>query len=235
MRRALLTGFLTLLLAAPAAAAPGGGSSGFSGGGGGGGGVSGGGGGRCGGGGAAGRGAGGVGGGSGSGGSGCVTISGPWVWVMVAGFFLLFGLVAALVGIAVARQAKKRRERVARIELAATEAAQDDAYFEPADLRGAAGALHAELFAAWNDGDRERLRERLGSDLMVEWERRLDDFAAKGWRNQCAVVGDTKVEYVGLTNRAEESEDRAVVRVAGKMRDVVVDGDGRLMTRNNTN
>jgi predicted lipid-binding transport protein (Tim44 family) len=217
MRRILLTGFLTLLLAAPAAAAPGGGSSGFSGGGGGGGGFSGG------------------GGGSGGCGSGCVTISGPWAWVMVAGFFLLFGLIAALVGIAVARQAKKRRERVARVELAAAEAAQDDAYFEPADLRGAAGALHAELFAAWNDGDRERLRERLGSDLMVEWERRLDDFAAKGWRNQCAVVGDTKVEYVGLTNRAEESEDRAVVRVAGKMRDIVVDGDGRLMTRNNTN
>jgi predicted lipid-binding transport protein (Tim44 family) len=70
---------------------------------------------------------------------------------------------------------------------------------------------------------------------MVEWERRLDDFAAKGWRNECAVVGDTNVEYVGLTNRAEESEDRAVVRVSGKMRDVVVDGDGRLMTRNNTN
>jgi predicted lipid-binding transport protein (Tim44 family) len=216
MRRVLFTGFLTLVLAAPAVAAPGGGSSGFSGGGGGGGGFSG-------------------GGGSGGCGSGCVTISGPWAWVMVGGIFLLFGLIAALIGIALHVQARKRRERVVRVELAAAEAAQDDAYFEPAELRGAAGALHAELFHAWNDGDRARLRERLGSDLMVEWERRLDDFAAKGWRNECAVIGDTKVEYVGLTNRAEESEDRAVVRVTGKMRDIVVDGNGRLMTRNKTN
>ena len=219
MRRSLSIAIALSVLgvaASVAAASPGGGSSGF-GGGGGGGGFSGG------------------GGGSGSCGSGCVTISGPWAWVMVGGIFLLFGLIAALVGIAVWRQAKKRRERVARVELAAAEAAQDDAYFEPAELRGAAGALHAELFHAWNDGDRQRLRDRLGPDLMVEWERRLDDFAAKGWRNECAVVGDTKVEYVGLTNRAEESEDRAVVRVSGKMRDVVVDGSGRLMTRNNTN
>jgi predicted lipid-binding transport protein (Tim44 family) len=216
MRRVLLTGFLTLVLAAPAVAAPGGGSSGFSGGGGGGG-FSGGGGGS-----------------GGSCGTGCVTLSGPWAWIIVGGFFLLFGLGALLIGLKVWQLVKKRRERVARVELAAAEAAQDDAYFEPAELRGSAGALHAELFSAWNDGNRERLRERLGSDLMVEWERRLDDFVAKGWRNECAVVGDTKIEYVGLTNRAEESEDRACVRVSGQMRDVVLDGNGRLMTRTNT-
>src|SRR3954468_8800126 len=187
MRRVLLTGFLTLVLAAPAMASPGGGSSGF-GGGGGGGGFSGGGGGS-----------------GGSCGTGCVTLSGPWGWIIVGGFFLLFGLGALLVGLRVWRLVKKRRERVARVELAAAEAAQDDAYFEPSQIRHAAASLHSELFKAWNDGDRRRLRERLAPDLMVEWERRLDDFAAKGWRNECAVVGDTAVEYVGLINRAQET------------------------------
>jgi predicted lipid-binding transport protein (Tim44 family) len=205
---------LALTVAATAHAAPGGGSSSFGGGGGGGG--------------------GGFSGGGGSGGScgsGCYTISGPWGWIIFVGFFVLFGLGALLIGLKIWRQVKHRKARVARIELAAAEAAQDDAYFEAAELRGAVGALHAELFSAWNDGDRERLRERLGADLMVEWERRLDDFAAKGWTNRCAVQGDTKVEYVGLTNRAEESEDRAVVRVSGTMHDMVVTRDGSTVMR----
>jgi predicted lipid-binding transport protein (Tim44 family) len=218
-RTAVLTPILTLLLAAPALAAPGGGSSGFSGGGGGGGGFSGGGG----------------SGGTGSCGSGCYQVSGIWAFVMFIAIFGFIALIALLIVLRVLRLKKRREARVRRVELAAAEAAQDDAYFDPGELRGSAGALHAELFHAWNDGDRQRLRERLGSDLMVEWERRLDDFAAKGWRNECAVVGDTKVEYVGLTNREAEAEDRAVVRVSGSMRDVVVDGDGNLKTRNNSN
>jgi predicted lipid-binding transport protein (Tim44 family) len=216
-RTAVLTALLTLVLAAPALASPGGGSSGF--GGGGGGGFSGGGG----------------SGGTGSCGTGCYQVSGPWAVVMFIAIFGFIGLIVLLIVVRVLKLKKRREKRVRRVELAAAEAAQDDAYFDAGELRGAAGALHAELFHAWNDGDRERLRERLGPDLMVEWERRLDDFAAKDWRNECAVVGDTKVEYVGLTNREEESEDRAVVRVSGKMRDVVVDAGGRLMTRNNSN
>ena len=38
--------------------------------------------------------------------------------------------------------------------------------------------------------DRPRLRELIGGDLLVEWERRLDDFDAKGWRSRVQVVAD---------------------------------------------
>src|SRR5580765_3185536 len=106
---------LALAVAATAHAAPGGGSSGFGGGGGGGG--------------------GGFSSGGGSGGScgsGCYTISGPWGWIIFVGFFVLFGLGALLVGLRIWRQVKHRKARVARVELAAAEAAQDDEYFEPA-------------------------------------------------------------------------------------------------------
>jgi predicted lipid-binding transport protein (Tim44 family) len=60
---------------------------------------------------------------------------------------------------------------------------------------------------------------------MTEWGRRLDDFARKGWRNRVSVVS-SEVEYVGITNRAGDEEDRVVVRVAAQLEDVVLDGDG---------
>ena len=36
---------------------------------------------------------------------------------------------------------------------------------------------------------------------MVEWSRRLDDFAAKGWHNRVEVLGEPEIQYVGLVNR----------------------------------
>jgi predicted lipid-binding transport protein (Tim44 family) len=219
MRRCLTAlAFTALMLAATTASAlasPGGGSSSFGGGGGGGGG---------------GGFSGGGSGGSGTGGG--TTINGPWAFVIFILFIGVFAVGFASVGLRVYRHSKRRKERVRRVELAAAEAAQDDAYFDADEVRRRAATLHAELFDAWNDGDRDRLRARLSPDLMVEWERRLDDFAAKGCKNQCEVHGQTKVEYVGLTNRSGESEDRAVVRVSAVMRDVVVDRGGTTITRN---
>ena len=74
--------------------------------------------------------------------------------------------------------------------------------------------------------DRERLTRLVGPDLMVEWRRRLDDFDAKGWHNAVEVRRGPDVEYVGLVNRDDDTEDRVVVRVTAEMRDVVERGDG---------
>jgi predicted lipid-binding transport protein (Tim44 family) len=66
---------------------------------------------------------------------------------------------------------------------------------------------------------------------LVEWNRRLDDFERKGWRNVCQVVGAPSVEYVGITNREDDAEDRAVVRIEAVLTDYVVDEHGHKITR----
>jgi predicted lipid-binding transport protein (Tim44 family) len=182
----------------------GGGSSGFGGGGGGGG------------------GGGSYGGGGGTGGGG-----------IGLGFFLLFAFVAVVVlavsAIGAARLRRRRRERVQRVVLAAAEAAQDDAAFAADRVVTDATALFNDIQRAWDARDRERLRELIGGDLLVEWEHRLDDFDAKGWRSRVALVSDPVVEYVGMVNRASDEEDRAVVRLTAPLDAWVETGGGARM------
>jgi predicted lipid-binding transport protein (Tim44 family) len=173
----------------------GGGSSGFGGGGGGGG------------------GGGSFGGGGGGGGDGGGGIG--------LGLFILFAAVIlialAVSAVAAARLRRRRRERVQRVVLAAAEAAEDDPAFAPDAIGAEAKALFADIQGAWDARDRPRLRELIGGDLLVEWERRLDDFDAKGWHSRVQLVRDPEVEYVGLVNRAADEEDRAVVRVTAPL------------------
>ena len=68
----------------------------------------------------------------------------------------------------------------------------------------------------------------VGPELMVEWRRRLDDFAAKGLHNR-VVVRENAAEYVGMTNLPAEEDDRAVVRVSAVCDDWVVDANGATM------
>ena len=197
-----------LLLAVDSIAAPGGGSSGFGGGGGGGGGG----------------GFSGGGGGAGSGTSG----GSPIVFVIVIVVFFVFvgfGLIQA------ARLRKRRRERAARVELASAEAAADDPYFQGDLVREETAALHRAIVAAWTDRDRDALARHLGPDLLSEWVRRLDDFDRRGWHNVCEIRGATHVQYLGLTNREDDTEDRVVVRVVASLRDVVVDRNGNVIKR----
>ena len=193
-----------LLLAVDSLASPGGGSSGFGGGGGGGGGFS--------------------GGGSGSGDEGS-----PWVFVVVIGVgLLLFGW-----GLFKARRLRKRRrERAARVALAAAEAAAADAHFGAEEVKAEAAELHRRIVSVWTARDRDALARHLGPDLMAEWARRLDDFDRKGWHNVCEIREGPTVEYLGLTNREDDSEDRVVVRIEAKLRDVVIDRDGDVIKRN---
>ena len=61
--------------------------------------------------------------------------------------------------------------------------------------------------------------------------RRLDDFERKGWHNRVSVMGTPKIEYVGLVNREDDTEDRAVVRITASLRAFVVDRSGRKIMR----
>ena len=205
---------LLALGAAAAYAGPGGGSSGFRGGGGGGGG----GGGFSGGGGS----------GSGSGGGGGVAFL---IFVGAVLAFIVFSAVAT--ALQVRRMRRRREARARKVELASAEAADDDAAFAADEVRGEAAALLKLIVEAWTARDRDALRRMLGPDLMVEWERRLDDFDRKGWHNVCQLVEEPQVEYVGLVNRADDADDRVTVRVQSRQRDVVIDRAGATITRTN--
>jgi predicted lipid-binding transport protein (Tim44 family) len=121
------------------------------------------------------------------------------------------------------------RER--RVELAAAEAAEDDAAFAPEQVRSQAARLFLEIQSAWDAGDRVRLRGLVAPELLAEWERRLDDFDRKGWRNRVRPLGEPSIEYVGLTNRGADRSDRVVVRVEARLSDYVEDAYGQRVGR----
>jgi predicted lipid-binding transport protein (Tim44 family) len=180
---------------------------------------------------AAGGGSSGFGGGGGGGGFGGGSGSGGAPGWLVAIFFIGFVLLAVASAIAWMRYKAKRRARVRRIELAAAEAAGDDEAFAVAAVRREAHDLFCAIQAAWSANDRKALERLVGPDLMVEWRRRLDDFAAKEWRNVVEVSGTPAIEYVGLVNRADDSDDRCVVRIEAHLRDYVVTAGGERIMR----
>ena len=169
-------------------------------------------------------GGGGGGGGFGGGGSSGTGEGDPLVVVVVFG---LFGLFLLYLVIHTARYRRKLRERDARVRTASAEAAEDDAYFASDELERHAVALFRAAQMAWDARDRAALARLVGPDLLVEWNRRLDDFDAKGWHNRVEVLEDPEVHYVGITNREDDTEDRAVVRIQAKLRAYVLDGNGR--------
>ena len=112
------------------------------------------------------------------------------------------------------------------MHLAAAEAAEDDPAFAPDVVKPEAARLFTRIQAAWDADDHATLRELVAPDLLVEWEHRLDDFRAKGWRNRVQPLGEPQVEYVGLTNRGGPDNDCVVARIECKVRDYVVDRAG---------
>jgi predicted lipid-binding transport protein (Tim44 family) len=190
---------VSLLASAPAFAAAGGGSAGFGGG-----------------------------GGRGGGGGGKVFIL-LWLFthpIALAVVLMVLGCLFVYSWVGSQRAQAHRRARARRVELAAAEASEDDAAFSPETVRGQAAGLFKEIQDAWSEADRARLGKLVGPDLMVEWKRRLDDFEGKGWRNRVSVLLGPQVEYVGMTNRADDKDDRVVVRVEATLSDKVVDRSG---------
>ena len=206
--------------AVPAFGAPGGGSGGFGGGGGGGGGGFGGGGG------------GGYGGGGGGGDMpGWIGVPLTILFMLAIVYFFVAWLLVKYRGWSF-RLGVVRRRREHEVEILAEEAAADDPVFAPESVKAAAAQLHGDIIKAWNDADSKALAGLLGKDLLVEWKRRLDDFERKGWHNVSEVVAPPQVQYVGLVNRADDAEDRVVVHVSVRLRDVVYDRQQRVITRN---
>jgi predicted lipid-binding transport protein (Tim44 family) len=194
---AAATAGITAIGAAPALAAAGGGSAGFHGGGGG-------------------------------GGSGKIFIL---IWLIAHPIALAFvvGVVLCLYMYSQAKSARERgqrRKRARRVEVAAAEASEEDASFSPEVVREQAAKLFTDIQVAWDAGARGRLRELVGPDLMAEWDRRLDDFGRRGLRNRVAVLSGPEVQYVSMTNRADDRDDRVVVHVDATLKDVAVDGAG---------
>ncbi|MCA1699106.1 MAG: TIM44-like domain-containing protein, partial [Actinobacteria bacterium] len=130
-----------------------------------------------------------------------------------------------------AMRRKRRRKRVRQVELAAAEAAEDDDRFLPERVRKAADELFREVQLAWDARDAAQLAALLGADLLVEWERRLADFRGKGWHSRVEVLGPVQVDYVGLTNREADSDDRAVVLIEATLRAFVEDQRGHRIFR----
>ena len=126
-------------------------------------------------------------------------------------------------------RARARAEREAAVRLAAAEAAEDDPLFDPELVRERAATLFVAIQRAWSADAVEDLRRWVGPELMVEWEARLADFRRKGWRNRVDVLEGPEVRYVGVTNRAGDAEDRAVVLLTARLRDIVVDRRGAVI------
>lgn len=123
-------------------------------------------------------------------------------------------------------------DRDARARLAAAEAAQDDPLFDPGHVLERAEFVFVAIQRAWSRDDVPALRQLVGPELMVEWEARLDDFRRRGWRNLVDVLDGPTGRYVGVVNRAGDAEDRVVVFLTARLRDVVLDRWGTVLPNN---
>ena len=172
-------------------------------------------------------GGGGFSGGGGSGGSG----SGSGNPIVAVFIFGAFGVFLIYLAIHSWRYRVKVRERDQRVRTASAEAAEDDSYFAADELEAHARGLFVACQEAWDARDTERLSRLVGDDLLVEWNRRLADFERRGWHNRVSVLEPPEIEYVGLVNREDDAEDRAVVRITARLRAFVVDGAGHVIKR----
>jgi predicted lipid-binding transport protein (Tim44 family) len=129
------------------------------------------------------------------------------------------------------RATAERAQHLRRTELAAAEAAGDDAAFDTDDLKRKAAKLFRDIQVAWDARDRDRLAALVGADLLAEWKRRLDDYDARGWHNRVKVLAPPVVELIRIHNAAEAAEDRAVVHISARTRDFVVALGGRRINR----
>jgi predicted lipid-binding transport protein (Tim44 family) len=126
---------------------------------------------------------------------------------------------------------RKTSKRERRVELAAAEAAEEDPDFAPDRVRAAGRQLFLDIEKAWDTGDRFAMRGLVGPDLLVEWERRLDDFEGRGWHNHVEPIGEPSVEYVALRRTGNADTDHVVVKIDARVKDYVVDRYGRHIKR----
>jgi len=131
----------------------------------------------------------------------------------------------------VLRERRALPGRVRRVRAAAAEASADDERWSTEAVHRAAEALFRDAQRAWSHDDRDGLARIAGPTLLREWDRRLDDFARRGWRNEIDVQGELRLDHVGLARRGDPRTDTVCVRVAARVRDVVRDRRGRVVRR----
>jgi predicted lipid-binding transport protein (Tim44 family) len=88
-----------------------------------------------------------------------------------------------------------------------------------------------DIEKAWDAGDRFAMRALVSPDLLVEWERRLDDFQSRGWHNHVEPIGEPSIEYVGLKRTGDAETDHVVVKIDARVKDYVTDRYGRHLKR----
>ena len=116
---------------------------------------------------------------------------------------------------------RRRSERVAQAQLAAREAAKDDARLAPEQIETAAEALFRLVHLAWDQRDVKRLAELLSPALLAERRRALDANDAAAEHHRSHVLGDVNVELVGLTAEPAGAHT-AVVLIEAEM-DIGID------------
>ncbi|MSW84926.1 MAG: hypothetical protein F2832_09340 [Actinobacteria bacterium] len=151
--------------------------------------------------------------------------------VVIVIAFLLLGVISTW--LMMRRMRQRLEERDTQVRRAAAEAAEDDAAFAVERVTGDVGVMFHAIQGAWDARDEDALAQLVGPDLMVEWRRRLRDFARRGWHNRVRVVTGPVVRYVGLTNREDDAEDRVVVHIDATLEDYV-EADGRRIMRDGT-
>jgi predicted lipid-binding transport protein (Tim44 family) len=129
---------------------------------------------------------------------------------------------------------RRLRPRKETVRLAAAEASEEDPRFAPDVVCAQAEQLFRAIQSAWTKDDRAALARLVGTDLMVEWERRLTAFALRGWENRVDIHGPVHADYVGLRNGPDDRSKRACVRLTARVRDVVIDKRGETIHRVNS-
>jgi predicted lipid-binding transport protein (Tim44 family) len=129
------------------------------------------------------------------------------------GILLGFGKLIKLPG------ERRLRKRVRAVEAAAG----DGPLYGPTVVYAAATRLFNEVQAAWDAGDRERLARISAPELMSDWIKRMDGYAAAGGRYRVAVQSGPRLDYVSLLADREQVR----LRVRAKLRRGLEMPDGK--------
>ncbi len=123
---------------------------------------------------------------------------------------------------------RSRAERRPGVRDTASAAATSDPLLAPDALTAAAERCFRAIQDAWSRDDRATLRRLVAPALMTEWNRLLDDFAARGWRNE-VTVRSVDVEYIDLREATPDGAPRVVVRISAILDDAVRTADGEIV------
>lgn len=137
--------------------------------------------------------------------------------VVILVIALLFGGSALMGYVSTQRYKRRFAARVKRVRTASAEAEQDDTHFAHEAVEAEAAQLFRAVQNAWDARDDAALARLAGPDLLVEWRRRLQDFEDKGWHSRAVMQAPPQVHYVGMVNREDDLEDRAVVLMEAVM------------------